>query len=309
MKKYLSMFFVTVGVLVVGGCLLSAGAFMSFMKPEELHVAKDSVLLLKLDGVIMDGDRFLEKLKKYRKDPSIKGVLIQINSPGGAVGPSQEIYNEIKRTREEFKKPVVASCLGVTASGAYYAAAAADKFVTNSGCMVGSIGVIMEFANLEKLFDWAKVSRFSIKTGKFKDTGAEYRTMSEEERQLMQGLVDDVLVQFKGDIVKGRNMKPEVVDQYADGRVFTGAKAVEYGFADQVGSLEDAKRILGELTGLGPNPEVFKPKSWSPSEWQAFFEQEGESSKMIHGLLQRVKGLESNFSGQPLLIWPGSIGI
>ncbi|MGE0762766.1 MAG: signal peptide peptidase SppA [Bdellovibrionales bacterium] len=307
MRKFLSTFFTGVGILVVGGCLLGIGSMFAVVQPTELRIKKNSILFLKLDGVIMDGEKFLEKLRRYRKEDSIKGVLVQINSPGGAVGPSQEIYAELKRTREEFKKPVVVSCLSVAASGAYYAAAAADKFITTPGCMVGSIGVIMEFANLEKLFDWAKVSRYSIKTGKFKDTGAEYRGMTEEERQLMQGLVNDVLVQFKSDIVNGRKMKPEVVDYYADGRVFTGAMAVKYGFADQTGTLDDAKKVVGEMVGLGAHPELFKPRSWSRDDWRMFFEEEESSSKMLHRLMDGAVGLQMR--GQPLLIWPGALGI
>ncbi len=309
MRKVLSTFFTAVGVLVVGGCLLSIGSFYAVMRPHEAVLKKDSILYLQLNGVIMDGERFLEQLRRYRKEPAIKGVLVQINSPGGAVGPSQEIFMELLRTREEFKKPVVVSCLGMAASGAYYAAAAADKFVTTPGCLVGSIGVIMEFANLEKLFDWAKINRYSIKTGKFKDTGAAYRTMSEEERQLLQGLVNDVLTQFKADIVNGRKMKPEVVDYYADGRVFSGSMAVKYGFADETGSLGDATRVIGEMTGLGATPELFKPRRWSAHDWRALLEEDDatSSAKTIKNFLESSVGL--GLRGQPLLIWPGAIGL
>src|SRR5690606_7819038 len=138
---------------------------------------------------------------KYREEDHIKAVVVQVNSPGGVVGPSQEIYSEIVRTREEYKKPVVFSCLGLAASGAYYAAAGADKFVVNPGCMVGSIGVIMQFANLEKLLSWAKIERYALKTGAFKDTGAEYRPMGAEERAMLEDLLNSVLGQFKKAIV------------------------------------------------------------------------------------------------------------
>lgn len=306
MRKIFATFFIVIGILVVGGCLMGIGSMATFMKPAEMTMKKNSILFLQLDGVIMDGEKFLDKLRKYRKEDAIKGVLVQINSPGGAVGPSQEIYAELVRTREEFKKPVVVSCLGVAASGAYYAAAAADKFVVTPGCMVGSIGVIMEFMNLEKLFDWAKVSRFSIKTGKFKDTGAEYRTMREEEKTLLQDLVNDVLVQFKADVVTGRKMKPEVVDLYADGRVFTGATAVKLGFADKTGTLDDAKQMVGELAGLGKDPELFKPKNWDAQDWRSLFMQEEEGTSKLMGEARELV-MQLKLRDQPLMIWPGAL--
>ena len=118
----------------------------------------------------------------------------------------------------------------------------------------------MEFVNLAKLYDWAKIDRYAITTGEFKDAGADYQPLTSEQRALFQDLLNDVLTQFKAAIVEGRNMKPEVLDQYADGRVFTGSQAVKLGFADSVGTWDDARRTLGQMTGLGDNPEVFKVK-------------------------------------------------
>lgn len=308
MRKFLGAFFTSVGVLVVGGCMMSCvGMFAMVDKGEVTFNKKDSLLVLDLEGVIEDGEKFLEKLRKYRKDDKVKGVLVRINSPGGSVGPSQEIFAELKRTREEFKKPVVVAGLGLVASGAYYAAAAADKIVVNPGAMVGSIGVIMQFANLERLLDWAKVNRYVIKTGKFKDIGAEYRQMTNDEKVLLQELVDNVLEQFKSDIVAGRKMKRDVVDANADGRIFTGAQAVKLGFADQIGTFDDAKKIAGELSGLGSNPELFKPKNWTREEWRHMIFEEDEESH-FSGILNRATA-SLRLQGQPLLIWPGALGI
>jgi protease-4 len=225
---------------------------------EKIAVGKNGILQLELEGVIMNGKRFLKNLKKYREDKNVKAVLVVIDSPGGSVGPSQEIYSELLKTKTEFKLPIICVSNGLVASGAYYSAAACDKLVVAKGALVGSIGVIMSFANLEKLYDWAKVSRYSITSGRFKDSGAEYRAMRSDEKELFQDLINDVFLQFKSDIVAARKMKREVVDKYADGRVFTGAKAVELGFADKIGDYQDAVNMTAEAAGLGKDYEIFE---------------------------------------------------
>ena len=149
---------------------------------KKMIISKNGILQLELEGVIMNGKKFLKNLKKYREDKNVKAILVVIDSPGGSVGPSQEIYTELLRTRTEFKLPVICVSNGLVASGAYYSAAACDKLVVAKGALVGSIGVIMSFANLEKLYDWAKVTRYSITSGKFKDSGAEYRAMRSDEK-------------------------------------------------------------------------------------------------------------------------------
>lgn len=258
-------------------------------------------MALDLEGVITDGKEFLENLRKYRKDDKVKGFLIRIASPGGVVGPSQELNYEIKRTREEFKKPVIAYCASVAASGAYYAAVAADKIITTPGCMIGSIGALIEFVNLEKLYDWAKVQRYAITTGKFKDAGAEYKPLAPEARALFQDLLNDVLAQFKAAIVEGRKMKPEFLDGYADGRVFTGAQAVKLGFADEVGSWDDARKIIGKLTNLGDDPETFTVKK--PRTLREIVSEASSASKLTN-LVEQVA--MPGLSGQPLFLLPGA---
>ncbi len=303
MKRVVQILFILILVIFIGGMLAGVGGIVTLFSGEETpaRITKSSVLALELDGVIIDGKDFLELLRKHRKDERIKGVLIRINSPGGVVGPSQEIYDEIKRTREEFKKPVVAYCSAVAASGAYYAAAAADKIFTTPGCMMGSIGVLMEFVNLEKLYDWAKVQRYALTTGQYKDAGAEYKPLTPEQRALFQEMLDDVLAQFKAAIVEGRKMKPEFLDQYADGRIFTGKQGVKLGFADQVGSWDDARKALGELTGLGPDVEVFKAK-----KRKGFFEmlEEASAESRIHKSIENL--LKTELNARPLYLMPGA---
>lgn len=301
MKRFFQILFGAVTLLFLLGFIFGFMGIITIFNPPEDHLEKESILALELDGVIMDGKDFLELLRKYRKDDSVKGILIRMNSPGGVVGPSQEMYAEIKRTREEFKKPVVAFCGAVMASGAYYAAVGADKIVTNPGCMIGSIGALMEFVNLEKLYDWAKVQRYAITTGAFKAAGADYKPLRPEERALFQELLNDVLAQFKGAVSEGRKMKMEVLDKYADGRVFTGAQAVKFGLADSVGTWDDARALVGELAGLGKDPKTFAPKK--RRGFREFFEEASETrfSKTAEAVLK------TELNGKPLYMMPGTV--
>ena len=302
MKRLVRTVFGIVGLLFLAGLVAGVLGVMSFVGGGgEDKVGKDSLLALDLEGVIMDAKDTLDLLRKYRKQDRIKGVLLRIASPGGVVGPSQELYYELKRTRDEFKKPVYAYCSSVAASGAFYAAMAADQIYTTPGCMIGSIGALIEFVNLEKLYDWAKVHRYAVTTGQFKDAGAEYKPLAPEARALFQDLLNDVLAQFKAAIIEGRKMKPEFLDQYADGRVFTGAQAVKLGFADKVGTWDDARRALGQATGLGDEPEMFKAKK--PKGLRDFFS-EATSKSQVGELADRV--LQNKLSGQPLFILPGA---
>lgn len=267
-------------------------------------VPRSAVLVLELDGVITDGEKFLKALKKYRADNRIKAVVVKVNSPGGVVGPSQEIYAEIRRTREEFKKPVVVACSGVAASGAYYASVAADKIYTNPGTLMGSIGVIMEFANLENLYTWAKIKRFALTTGPFKDSGAEYRPMRPEERELFQSMLSEVHMQFKKAVAEGRKLDMTTVAKYADGRVFTGETAVRLGFADAIGTFEDAVHEAGKLGHIAGEPETFEPPKKHPGLIQLIFGQEDEDA-IARPILRDL--LRTQLLGKPLFLMPGQL--
>ena len=279
---------------IVGIFSLGKSAFKSWTgggSDKSTIVSAHSVLVMDLQGVILNGKQFLENLKEYREDKKIKAIFIRVNSPGGAVGPSQEIYAELKRTREEFKKPIVCFTSGLMASGGYYTSLGCDKIVVAPGALIGSIGVIMSFANLEKLYDWAKVSRYSITSGKFKDSGAEYRAMRADERKLFQDMIDEVYQQFKATVKEARpNMKKEVLDEYTDGRVFTGSKAVELGFADSVGTEDQAIDILAQIAGLKKGHyDLFEVPHKKKSIWDFGEEEENDT---ING---KVFGNKSNF--------------
>lgn len=265
---------------------------------EKAMVTKNGILHMELDSPIWNGKKFLKNLKRYREDEKIKAVLIEINSPGGAVGPSQELFQEINRTREEFKKPVICVSTGLIASGAYYAAAACDKLVVSSGALVGSIGVIMEFANLEKLYDWAKVTRFSITSGKFKDSGAEYRSMREDERALFQSMIDEVYMQFRTAVQQARKLPEEKMKEYADGRVFTGAKAVELGFADAVGGFDEAAEIAAKAAGLEKDDyDLIEIPRKRKSIWDIGQSEEGDNVNAMKSQLSTVDLIAHHFLG------------
>ncbi|MFN8847309.1 MAG: signal peptide peptidase SppA [Bdellovibrionales bacterium] len=272
---------------------------------------QNSILHLDLKGVILNGEQFLKNLKDYREDKAIKAIIINVNSPGGAVGPSQEIYSELIKTRNEFSKPIVCFSSGLMASGGYYVALGCDQIVVAPGALLGSIGVIMNFANLEKLYDWAKVSRYSITSGKFKDSGAEYRSMRDDEKKLFQDMIDEVYDQFRTTVKDSRKeITPEVLSEYTDGRVFTGNKAVALKFADQVGTYDDAVQIAAQIAGLKKGDfEIFKIPKRTRSLWDLGEEREDDT---INGHLKSVlsevvpSALGLNLNNQPLFLMPGT---
>jgi protease-4 len=215
-----------------------------------------SVGVVEVNGVILDSKKIIQRLERFEDNDEVKAVVVRLNSPGGSVGPSQEIYQAVRK----LKKPVVASMGSVAASGAFYIACGAKKVFANPGTITGSIGVIMEFANLEKLYEWAKIRRFTIKTGRYKDAGAEYREMTADERALLQGMVDDVLVQFKQAVAEGRKLTNAQVTAIADGRILSGSQAKAAKLVDELGTLQDAIAEAGRLGKVKGKPNVIYPE-------------------------------------------------
>jgi protease-4 len=209
--------------------------------------------LVEIVGEIDESETAVDQLDRMQRDATVKAVVIRIDSPGGGVAASQEIYDAVRRVRDE-GKPVVASMGGVAASGGYYVACAADSIIANPGTLTGSIGVIMSFPNTEELFRKVGVKFETIKTGKFKDVGSMWRPMTEDERALLQEVLGNVYDQFVNAIVDGRGMARENIIPYADGRIFSGDQALDYGFVDRLGSLEDALDMAAELGGIEGRP-------------------------------------------------------
>jgi protease-4 len=217
----------------------------------------DKVAVLPITGLIADSEAVIEQLKKYAKDDGIKAIVLRINSPGGGVGPSQEIYEEVRKLRG--KKVVVTSMGALAASGGYYIACASQKIYANPGTITGSIGVIMPFVNLEDLAKKIGVRGMEIKSGKFKDTGSSLRQMTAEERTLLQGVVDNTHRQFVEAVAEGRNLPRARILQIADGRIFSGQQAKALGLVDAMGNLEDAVADAGRLAKIKGEPRVVSP--------------------------------------------------
>jgi protease-4 len=219
---------------------------------------KSKVALVRIEGPILDSKNAVDEIKEYAKDSAIKAIILRIDSPGGAVAPSQEIYSEVKKAAA--KKKVVVSMGSIAASGGYYIASPATKIIANPGTLTGSIGVIMEIPNIEGLMNKIGIKTEVIKSGKNKDIGSMFRTMKKEERELLQGLMDNVHEQFIRAVAEGRKKKIEDIRKIADGRVFTGEQALSYGLVDELGTLEDATRAAAKLAGITEEPEVVSKK-------------------------------------------------
>ena len=217
------------------------------------------VAIVELEGVILEVDDLVRELKDYRDNPTVRAVVLRINSPGGVVAPTQELHDAVLRVREA-GKPVVASLGAVAASGGYYVAVACDQIYANPGTLTGSIGVIMQLANLEQLFKKVGVDYVVVKAGQFKDIGNVARPMTPDERRVMQALLDDVHGQFVGAVVAGRKLPREEVLRFADGRVFSGTQAKDLRMVDVLGGLEDAVLGAATLAGIPTPPTVIRQR-------------------------------------------------
>jgi protease-4 len=218
----------------------------------------EKVAVIKVTGVIIDSTSVIEELKEYSKDASVKAIVLRVDSPGGAVAPSQEIHEEIIKAKQN--KKVVVSMGTVAASGGYYISAPADKIVANAGTLTGSIGVIMELPNIEGLMKKIGVETQIVKSGRHKDMASVFRSLTPEEKQILQTVLDDVHNQFIAAVSEGRGIKIEDIKDIADGRIFTGKMAKDIGLVDELGNLQDAIMLAGKLTGIKGEPRVVTKK-------------------------------------------------
>lgn len=221
---------------------------------------EDRIALIRVEGVILDSQTTVGELKRFSENPSVKAIVLRIDSPGGGVVPSQEIHDAVKRVRTKSNKAVIASMGSVAASGGYYIAAATDRIVANPGTLTGSIGVIMETANVEGLLQKIGVEGVVIKSGKYKDVGSPLRKMSDEERSLLQAVMDDVHKQFIEAVAEGRAIELTDAQALADGRIFTGRQAKEAKLVDELGDLEDAIQLAADVVGIEGEPKVVEPR-------------------------------------------------
>ncbi len=254
----------------------------------------EKVGVIEITGVITASRLINERITLFKEDESIKAVVLRIDSPGGGVGPSQEIYQEVKKLAEV--KPVVVSMGSVAASGGYYIAAPAAKILANPGTITGSIGVIMEFTNIQDLLDMIGLSNQVVKSGEHKDMGSPLRPMTEADRKILQSMIDDVHSQFIKAVADGRRLELDKVRTLADGRIYTGRQAMAAGLVDQLGNLQDAVDVAGELAGIKESPRMVYP----PKEKAPFFEY------FVEETISRVRQeLHEQAGGGLQFLWSG----
>ncbi|GAB4368349.1 MAG: signal peptide peptidase SppA [Deltaproteobacteria bacterium] len=222
-----------------------------------------NVGLVRITGLITESDTVIEQIRKFAKDDSVRAIVLRVNSPGGGVGPSQEIHEEIRKLRG--KKVVVTSMGALAASGGYYIASASEKIFANPGTITGSIGVIMNFVNVRDLVEKIGIRGMVVKSGEYKDIGSPIRPMKPSERKLLQGVIDNVHAQFVNAVAEGRGLDRKKVREIADGRIFSGEQALALGLVDALGNQQDAVEEAGRLAKIEGEPKLILPpkKSFS----------------------------------------------
>jgi len=254
-------------LLLFAFCILVASVLLG---DRDSMVRGEGVGLVEVKGLIVDGQETVRQLREFKKDNRIKAVVLRIDSPGGVVGPSQEISAQVREVAKV--KKVVVSMGSVAASGGYYIAAPASKIYANPGTITGSIGVLMKFSNIEGLLGKVGMKSFTIKTGKFKDVGSPSRTMTAEERGMLQAVIDSTHRQFVRAVAEGRKLPEPTVAAIADGRIFSGEQALAHKLVDQLGTLQDAIDEAAKLGGLKGEPQVIKPSKKRAAAWDLLVE-------------------------------------
>ena len=258
-RRHPFLFFILIFTAIGSAAILGLAGLLLFGSEDTDLIGGDRVGIIEINGMISEAKDTLRALKRFREDDAIKAVVLRIDSPGGVVGPSQEIYREVRKTTQV--KQVIASMGAVAASGGYYVAAAANRIVANPGTITGSIGVIMGFANFHELLKKIGLTPVVVKSGEFKDIGSPVRQMTDKEKQFLDAFALKVHRQFMRDVAEGRKMAAQKVATLADGRIFTGEEALTHGLVDRLGNLEDAIQWAGELGGIsGKISPVYAPK-------------------------------------------------
>ncbi len=248
-----------------------------------------TLAVVELKDEILSSENIVRQFKKYRENSSVKGIVFRIESPGGGVSASQEIYEEVKKTRDS-GKPVVVSMGSVAASGGYYVSCGATKIVANPGTVTGSIGVISQFMNFNQLMGKVGVGTTTVKSGKFKDTGNPYREMTEEEKKYFQETIDEVYQQFLSVVETERKIPHDAAKKLADGRIFTGKKAYEVGLVDTLGTYEDAISLAAHLAKISGTPKIVKERK-----------RERLSDIFFGSLREEIVGLKQDLLSRPML--------
>ncbi len=266
-------------LVILGIVALLLGAVLTLLSgtsgSSPLFSLRERIGVVTIDGTITDPEPIVTQLVEFRKDKAIKAIILRVNSPGGGVAPSQEIYREVRKTAAT--KTVIASMGSVAASGGYYVACAANKIVANPGTLTGSIGVIMEFVQLEDLLQKIGVGMEVLKSGEFKDIGSPYRRLSEKEKELLSSLISDIQKQFVEAVAQGRNLPVERVREIADGRILSGSQSKELGLVDQLGNFQDAVELAKQMAGIKGEVALVYPKKSRGKLWDLVFRNASEA--------------------------------
>jgi len=233
------------------------GQFVRGPKPGQFAFG-DKIAVVEIRGVITQSSGVIEELQQFEEDEGVKAIILRIDSPGGGVGPSQEIHREVIKIKS--KKRVITSMGSVAASGGYYIACASDLIVANPGTITGSIGVLMEFTSFEELLKKIGIKGVVVKSGEHKDIGSPFREMTPEEKRILQSVIDNVHQQFIQAVAEGRKLDRDKVAQVADGRILTGEQAKQLGLIDQIGNLQDAIATAAKMVKIEGKPIILYPK-------------------------------------------------
>jgi protease-4 len=265
---------IVTALIISGSTVIFLGMFMTvalnFFGQSSVLPLSHKIGVIHIKGTITDPEPVLSQLVKFRNDRRIKAIILRIDSPGGSVGASQEIYREVRKTNET--KKVIVSLGDTAASGGYYIASAGDKIVANPGTITGSIGVIMEFVQIQELSKKIGVSLEVLKSGEFKDIGSPLRELTDREKDLIRDLILDIQEQFINAVASGRNMPVEKVREIADGRIISGSMAKDLGLVDQLGNFQDAVDLTKKTVGIKGDVTLVSPKKTGIGIWDLIFQ-------------------------------------
>lgn len=279
----LGMVFVAVSFLVFASALKrDGGEYVS-------GGSGDKIAIVELNDVIVSSEKTVEQIKRFREDKSIKAIILRVNTPGGGVAASQEIYEEVKKTRDS-GKIIVVSMGSIAASGGYYISMGSSLIIANPGTLTGSIGVIAQFMSIKDLAEKLGISQTTIKSGNLKDAGSPFRQMNDSDKAYFQDVVDNSFSQFIEVVSRERKMDMETLKKYASGRVFTGLQAKEYGLIDSLGTFEDAIRITGKMAGIEGEPRIVREKKKF-----SFFEE------LLGSKIEDVTDIKNKLFDEPIL--------
>ncbi len=292
MKKSTKVFIWVIGIVACLSLLLVVAIMSTGGNDEgeyDLSGGENKIAVVDLTGTILSSREFVSTLKSLAESNSVGAILLRVDSPGGGVAASQEIYEEVKSIRDS-GKPIVVSMGSIAASGGYYVSCGATRIVANPGTITGSIGVIATFPNFAKLMEKVGLQMDVVKSGKYKDSGSPFRPATKEDEEIFQGVVDDSYSQFLEVVAKERKIPSEKLARIADGRVFTGVQAVRLGLIDTLGSYEDAIKITAGLAGIKGKPVVVEARK-----------RRALADVLFGDFFSNLRLFENEFIGQPVL--------